>query len=119
MVASAHREELTCQEKYNYLSWKECSAYVFRSSSLFWHGCSIRIVRGKRRVKNTHMSENSTYTIDRQLVGNHLQVTLPELGIVLETAPGKIKRDDAVDMALSAISEWQQKQDEAAQVQGS
>jgi hypothetical protein len=48
----------------------------------------------------------TTYTIDYQLVGDHLQVTIPELGIVLETAPGKIKRDDATSVAMSAIAKW-------------
>jgi hypothetical protein len=69
---------------------------------------------------NRGMSTNIlAYAIDIQPVGDHLQVTIPELGIVVETAPGKIKRDDALDLALSAISEWQQKQDEAAQVKAS
>jgi hypothetical protein len=49
---------------------------------------------------------NPTYTIDVVPIGDHLQVTIPELGIVLETAPGKIKRDDATEVALSAISKW-------------
>jgi len=65
------------------------------------------------------MSNNPTYTIDIVPVGDHLQVTIPELGMVLETAPGKIKRDDALEMALSAISTWQQKQDERAQMKAS
>jgi hypothetical protein len=52
------------------------------------------------------MKENPTYTIDIVPVGDHLQVTIPELGIVLETAPGKIKRDDATEVALPAISKW-------------
>lgn len=65
------------------------------------------------------MSENPKYTMDIQPQGDHLQGIIPELGIVLETPSGKIKRDDALEMALSAISEWQQKQDEAAQVQAS
>jgi hypothetical protein len=63
-------------------------------------------------------NQNPTYTIDIQPVGNHLQVTVPELGIILETEPGKIKRDDAVNLALSAISKWQREQDEASQVSG-
>ena len=65
------------------------------------------------------MSINLTYAIDIQPVGDHLKVNIPDLGIVLETAPGKIKHDDAVDLALSSISEWQQKQDERAQVKAS
>ncbi len=50
--------------------------------------------------------KNPTYTIDVVPIGDHLQVTIPELGIVLETAPGKIKRDDATAVALPAISKW-------------
>ena len=65
------------------------------------------------------MSNNPTYAIDIQPVGDHLQVSIPDLGIVLETAPGKIKRDDAVDLALSAISEYLRKQDERARVKAS
>ncbi len=65
------------------------------------------------------MNENPKYTIDIVPVGDHLQVSVPELGIVLETPSGKIKRDDAVDLALSAISEYQQKQDERARVKAS
>jgi|GEM_PF-5224869 len=61
------------------------------------------------------MSENPKYTIDRQPVRN-LQVTLSELGIVLETPSGKIKRDDALEMALSAMSNSQQKKEEAVYV---
>jgi hypothetical protein len=68
---------------------------------------------------NLLMNENPKYTIDIQPVGDHLQVTIPELGIVLETPSGKIKRDDAVDLALSAISAWQQKQDEQKAVKAS
>jgi hypothetical protein len=67
-------------------------------------------------VSNTHLSENPTYIISIQPIGNHLQLTIPELWIVLETAPRKIKRDDALEMALSAISNSQQKKDEAVQV---
>jgi hypothetical protein len=68
---------------------------------------------------NLLMSTNPTYAIDIQPVGDHLRVSIPDLGIVLETEPGKTKRDDAVDLALSAISAYQQKQDEAAQVKAS
>ena len=65
------------------------------------------------------MSTNLTYAIDIQPVGDHLKVTIPDLGIVLEAAPGKVKRDDTVDLALSAISKCQQKQDERVQVKAS
>ena len=65
------------------------------------------------------MSNETKYTIDIQPVGDHLKVTIPELGIVLETAPGKITHDDAVDMALSAISKWEHQKYEAAQAKAS
>ena len=58
-------------------------------------------------------NQNPTYNIDIEPIGDHLQVSVPELGIVLETAPGKIKRDDAVDLALSAISKYLHQQYEA------
>ena len=41
-------------------------------------------------------------------------MTIPDLGLVVETEPGKIKRDDAVELALAIISEWQKKQAEEA-----
>jgi len=65
------------------------------------------------------MSSNPTYTIDIQPIGDHLQVTIPDFEIVLETKPGQMKRDDAVDLALSAISEYLRKQDEHGQVKAS
>lgn len=65
------------------------------------------------------MSENPIpYIIDRQPVGDHLQVTIPDVGMVLETKPGQMKRDDAVDLALSAMSAYQRMQDEAAHMNG-
>ena len=65
------------------------------------------------------MSNEPTYTIDIVPVGDHLQVTIPELGITIETAPGKIKRDDATDAALSAISEYHLRQQGRARVKAS
>ena len=65
------------------------------------------------------MNENPKFTIDIQPVGDHLQVTIPELGIVLETEPGQRKQEDAERVALSAISRYQQKQYEAAQAKAS
>jgi hypothetical protein len=65
------------------------------------------------------MSNNPTYAIDIQPVGDHLQVSIPDLGIELETKPGQMKRDDALEMALSAISEYLRKQDERSQVKAS
>ena len=50
------------------------------------------------------MSNEPTITIDIQPVGNHLQVTIPELGITVETAQGEIKRDDAERVALAQIN---------------
>ena len=64
-------------------------------------------------------SKNPTYAIDIQPVGDHLQVSIPDLGIVLEPKPGQTKRDDAVEMALPAISEYLRKQDERSQVKAS
>ena len=40
------------------------------------------------------------------------------MGFVLETAPDKIKRDDALEMALAAISDNQLELVERRQVQG-
>jgi hypothetical protein len=65
------------------------------------------------------MSNNPTYTIDIQPVGDHLQVTIPELGITVSTASGEIKRDDAERVALAAISKWQMQQWERSQVKAS
>lgn len=67
-------------------------------------------------MSNTNLSENPTYIIAIQPIGNHLKLTIPESRIVLETAPRKIKRDDALEMALSAISNSQQKNDEAVKM---
>lgn len=39
-------------------------------------------------------------------VGDHLEVTIPELGITVETAPGKMSQDDAFDVAHAAIDAW-------------
>jgi len=60
------------------------------------------------------MSTETHYTIDIQPVGNHLQVTVPELGIELETAPGEVRREDAERLALAAISRYERQQYEAA-----
>jgi hypothetical protein len=65
------------------------------------------------------MSNNPTYTIQISPDGDHLQVTIPELGITVETAPGEIKRDDAERVALAAISDYQLKQYERSQVKAS
>lgn len=62
---------------------------------------------------------NETYTLNIQPVGDHLQVTIPELGITVSTAPGEIKRDDAERVALAAISDYHMKQYERSQVKAS
>jgi hypothetical protein len=49
----------------------------------------------------------TTYTIDIQRVGDHLRVTLPEIGVTVETGPGETKRDDAERVALAAISRYE------------
>ena len=65
------------------------------------------------------MSNNPTYTIDFAPVGDHLQVTIPELNITVSTASGEVKLEDAERVALAAISEYQQKQYEMAQARAS
>ena len=67
------------------------------------------------------MSNNptTTYTIDYQLVEDHLQVTIPEIGVTVETAPGEIKREDAERVGLAAISRYEHQQYEARQVKAS
>lgn len=57
---------------------------------------------------------NETYTVDIVPVGDHLRVSIPEIGMILETAPGEIKRDDAERVALAAISKYERQQYEAA-----
>ncbi len=61
------------------------------------------------------MSTNPTYAIDIQPVGDHLQVSIPEIGVILETGPGEIHRDDAERVALAAISRYERQQYEAAE----
>jgi hypothetical protein len=65
------------------------------------------------------MSNEPKFTIDIVPVGDHLQVSVPELGIVVETGPGETKRDDAERVALAAISAYQQQQYERSQVKAS
>ena len=62
------------------------------------------------------MSTDKTLTIDIEPIGDHLRVTIPELGIVLETAPGETRRDDAERVALAAISRYEHQQYQAAKV---
>jgi hypothetical protein len=70
---------------------------------------------------NRGMSNNSTtnYTIDFVPVGDHLQVTIPEIGITVETGPGETRRDDVERVALAAISRHEHQQYEAAQAKAS
>jgi hypothetical protein len=60
------------------------------------------------------MSADTTYTIDFEPIGDHLRVTIPELGFVLETAPGETRRDDPERVALAAISRNEHQQHQAA-----
>ncbi len=59
---------------------------------------------------------NEKYTLQLKSVGDHLEVTIPELNITVSTRPGKTSRDDALDVAAQAIIEYHLKQREAAQV---
>jgi hypothetical protein len=65
------------------------------------------------------MNENPKYTIDIQPVGDHLQVTIPEIGVTVETASGEVRLEDAERVALAAISQHQRRQYEAAQTKAS
>ena len=66
------------------------------------------------------MSNNpTTYTIDFQPVGDHLQVSIPEIGVTVSTAPGETRREDAERVALAAISKYEHQQYEAAQAKAS
>lgn len=47
--------------------------------------------------------ESITYTIKHQRTGDHLQVTIVESGITVETQPGKTSDSDAFDVAHAAI----------------
>jgi hypothetical protein len=71
------------------------------------------------RTQRPRASSNNgpeKYTIHMQPVGDHLQVTIAEIGVTVETAPGKIKREDAERAATRAISEYALAQREATQV---
>ena len=61
------------------------------------------------------MNNETKYTIDIQPIGDHLQVSVPELGIVLETTSGEVRREDAERVALAAISRYEHQQYQAAQ----
>jgi hypothetical protein len=49
---------------------------------------------------------NKHYTLQLKAVGDHLEVTIPELGITVSTEPGKTSQDDAFDVAHAAIDAW-------------
>jgi hypothetical protein len=58
----------------------------------------------------------TTYSIDFELqpAKNNLKVSIPEIGLILETGPGEIKREDAERVGLAAISRYEHQQYEAA-----
>jgi hypothetical protein len=43
-----------------------------------------------------------------------LQVTIPEIGVTVETAPGQTRREDAERVAGAAISQFERQQFEQA-----
>jgi hypothetical protein len=47
---------------------------------------------------------NKQYTINYELQGNHLIVTVPEIGATVETAAGETSRDAATLAATRAIT---------------
>ncbi len=51
--------------------------------------------------------KNTEYTIDYVLVGDHLQVTIPEIGVTVSTGPGEVKREDAERVGSAAISRYE------------
>jgi hypothetical protein len=65
------------------------------------------------------MSNNPMYTIDIQPVGDHLQVTIVEIGVTVETEPGQTRREDAERVAGEAISAYERQQYEQAQAKAS
>jgi hypothetical protein len=56
-------------------------------------------------------TNNPTYTISIAQIGNSLQVHIPELDITVWTAPGKLSRDDALDVAHAAIEQYHAQQE--------
>ncbi len=60
------------------------------------------------------MKNNPVYTIDFEPVGDHLKVTIPEIGVVLETGPGETRREDVERIAMAAISRYEHQQYKAA-----
>lgn len=64
-------------------------------------------------------NEPITFTLNISPVGDHLEIFIPELNITVSTLPGQVKRDDAVDLALARIAEYQQKMQEESQARAS
>src|SRR5258708_28365421 len=48
---------------------------------------------------------NEKYTLNIEPVGDRLRVTIPELGVTVETAPGEIARDDAIEAGNRGITD--------------
>jgi len=67
------------------------------------------------RIVYTKGMETETFTISIIPVGDHLEVTVPEIGVTIETGPGETRRDEAVDAAHRAINEYLLKQYEKSQ----
>jgi hypothetical protein len=59
---------------------------------------------------------NEQYTLQLKSVGDHLEVTIPELNITVSTEPGQTSRDAALDVASEAIIEYHLKQRQLEQV---
>jgi hypothetical protein len=55
--------------------------------------------------------EPRNYTLNIEQVGDHLQVTIPELDVTIETAPGKLSDGDAFDAAHLCIEQAMLKRD--------
>lgn len=62
---------------------------------------------------------NENYTFLLRAVGDHLEVTIPELGITVSTRPGQTSRDDALDVAHQAIIAYHLKQREESRAKAS
>jgi len=51
------------------------------------------------------------YTLNIEQVSDHLEVTIPELDVTVETAPGATSQDDAFEAAHAAIEQAMLKRD--------
>ena len=49
------------------------------------------------------MSTNPTFTLNIEPQGDHLQVSIPEIGVTVETAAGEMSRDAATAAGQRAI----------------